>query len=667
MIGIFRFAALVSLGLGLCAAMPGNARGGLMERGSAMPVAETLLHAPEFPPGLEWLNTDHPLRMADLRGKVVLLDFWTYCCINCMHIIPDLKRLEAKYPNELVVVGVHSAKFIEEGQTQNIRQAVLRYGIRHPVVNDNHLETWLAYGVSSWPTVVLIDPDGRIVGAESGEGIFAPLDAAIGELIRRYAAAGRLDRTPLALRLERDRAPESALEFPGKVLADEAGGRLFIADSGHNRILVAGLADGAVRTVIGSGHEGLKDGPAAEARFNHPQGMALAGTDLYVADTENHAIRRVDLKTGAVATVAGTGRQALGRNAGGPALSTALSSPWDLVLVGDVLYIAMAGNHQIWRMDLAARQIAPYAGSGYEARMDGPLRSAALAQPSGIATDGTRLYFADSEDSSVRAASLDPKGDVATLVGGDLFEFGDHDGKGLAVRLQHPLGVAWHDGRVYVADTYNSKIKVVDPVARTCETLLGTGKPGFADGDHPAFYEPGGLSPAGDRLYVADTNNHAIRVVDLKSRRVETLHLTNIPGTPAAPAPEFVGETTRLPPETVAAGTVTLDVAVTLPAGCKLTADAPTAVMFRSGDAAVLQSGGKIEKTLPAPQFPLRTRLTAGVGKTELTVDLAVYYCEADKESVCRLKEVRLIVPVEVAPGGKGDRISVAYAVPSPR
>ncbi|HEX2869201.1 MAG TPA: thioredoxin-like domain-containing protein [Ignavibacteriales bacterium] len=128
--------------------------------------------APEFPDGLDWLNVDHPIKLSDLRGKVVLLDFWTFCCINCMHIIPDLKKLEAKYPGELAVIGVHSAKFLSEQETGNIRQAILRYDIEHPVVNDKDFKIWTSYGANAWPTVVLIDPRGDVVGHHSGEGVY---------------------------------------------------------------------------------------------------------------------------------------------------------------------------------------------------------------------------------------------------------------------------------------------------------------------------------------------------------------------------------------------------------------------------------------------------------------------------------------------------------------
>jgi thiol-disulfide isomerase/thioredoxin len=622
--------------------------------------------APEFPAGLQWLNTARPLRLGELRGKVVLLDFWTFCCINCMHVIPDLKRLEKKYPNELVVIGVHSAKFTTEKETENIRQAILRYEIAHPVINDRNMAVWQEYGVHAWPTLALIDPAGKIVGTLSGEDIFDTFDRIIARVIEAFDAKGQLDRRPLDLQLERDRAPATLLSFPGKVLADEASNQLFIADSNHNRIVVVSMADRSVKEVIGSGESGLGDGDFGQATFHHPQGMAYDGKVLYVADTENHAIRLVDFEKRRVATIAGTGQQARRFNVSGAAKETPLNSPWDLVLHDGSLYIAMAGSHQLWRMDLKSGWVSPYAGSGREARDDGPLPEAALAQPSGIAADNRRLYFADSEDSSIRAADLDPKGRVETLVGGDLFDIGDRDGRGLSVRLQHPLGVAYHDGLLYVADTYNNKIKRVSPKHRTAETFLGTGKAGLTDGDKATFDEPGGLSVAAGRLYVADTNNHVIRVADLKTRRVETLQIMAMEKLRPPSRAKFTGETPERPAQAVAPGEAALTISLELPPGYKLNPQAPSAVTVVSSDAKVLNFGGNGEQVFRNPQFPLRIPAKVNEGTTALQADFVLYYCEAEKESLCYFKDVRVIVPVNGRKGATNTNITVSYELTVP-
>lgn len=483
--------------------------------------------APELDGGLEWFNTKRPIKLSDLKGKLVLLDFWTYCCINCMHVIPDLKRLEAQYPNELVVIGVHSAKFTNEQEAENIRQAILRYEIKHPVVNDANFAIWKRYFVNAWPTLILINPEGYIIGYYAGEGNYELINNKIGQTIAEFREKGLLDEKPISFDLESKNVISGILSFPGKVIADEPTNRLFIADSNHNRILITDLA-GKVIKIAGNGNAGKNDGNFSESTFNHPQGMVLKGNTLFVADTENHLIRRLNLDEETVTTIAGTGKQAGFMTQVGEGLTSSLNSPWDLTLIEDKLYIAMAGSHQIWVMDLDSGLVQPHAGSGHEARIDGPLLSSALAQPSGITTDGKRLYFADSEVSSIRSVDLGSEGMVKTIVGIDLFVYGDKDGIGDEVRLQHPLGILYHEGMIYIADTYNHKIKVIDPKGKSCKTLLGTGEPGNADGKAPEFYEPSGITIANGKLYIADTNNHTIRVADLASMEVTTLPISGL-------------------------------------------------------------------------------------------------------------------------------------------
>ncbi len=481
--------------------------------------------APELEGGVAWLNTAGPVRMRDLKGKIVLLDFWTFCCINCIHVLPDLAKLEKKYPNELVVIGVHSAKFDNEKNTDAIRKAILRYEIAHPVVNDANMAIWRAFGARAWPSLVLVDPEGEIVWRESGEGLYKELDEEIANLIKVHKAKKTLNTKPLKFELARaTETGKSPLFFPGKVLANAASNRLFIADSTHHRIVITDL-EGKKIAVAGTGEPGAKDGGFDAAQFNDPQGMALQGETLYVADRKNHLIRALDLKAKTVTTAAGTGRQGRERDADGPALAVGLNSPWDLLIVGDRMFVAMAGHHQIWVMDLAKKRIAAYAGDGGEDIVDGPLSRSRFAQPSGLATDGKTLYVADSETSSVRAVPLTGRGEVRTLVGQDLFRFGDADGIGDAVRLQHALGVAYHDGKLYVADTYNSKIKVLDPATRACKTFAGEGG-GWKE--TPAFSEPGGISYSGGKLYVADTNAHRVRVIDVMTKELTTLKLQGV-------------------------------------------------------------------------------------------------------------------------------------------
>jgi len=485
---------------------------------------EERVRAPELDGGLNWLNTAGPLHLRDLRGKIVILDFWTFCCINCIHTLPDLAKLEKKYANQLVVVGVHSAKFDNEKNSENIRKAILRYEISHPVVNDANMTIWNAYGVMSWPTLFLIDPEGYLVGKGSGEGLYDALDTHIARLIQVSREKKTLNEKPLSFELARFKEKGGGpLFFPGKILADGASRRLFIADSTHHRIVITDL-DGRKIAIVGSGEPGRKDGSFDQAGFNDPQGMALSGETLYVADRKNNLIRALDLKKQTVRTMAGTGEQGENRRFGGPALKTGLNSPWDLCLIGQRLFIAQAGFHQIWALDLDKGRVDPYAGNGFERIRDGVLDEASFAQPSGLTANGDTLYVADSEVSAIRAISL-KDGEVKTVVGQGLFDFGDQDGIADKVRLQHALGVLFHQGKLYVADTYNGKIKVIDPEKRSCVTFFG--EPAGWLGKR-LLNEPGGLGQANGKLYVADTNNHRIQVIDLKTKSVSTLALQGV-------------------------------------------------------------------------------------------------------------------------------------------
>lgn len=492
------------------------------------------VRAPNLPQEQIWLNTDHPLSLKNLKGRVVLLDFWTYCCINCLHVLPDLKYLEQKYKDSLTVIGVHSAKFDNEKEAENIRQAILRYDIEHPVLVDRNFEVWEQYAVRSWPTLIVIDPEGYVVGEVSGEGNRAVLDQLIDQIIREHQEKGTINFHELHLTLEKQKQPlATPLAFPGKVLADEAGKRLFIADSGHHRIIISTLT-GEVQYAIATGKPGLTDGSFEEAQFFSPQGMAFDAQNqlLYVADTENHCLRQVNLITQQVKTIAGTGEQSNQiKPHRGQALETALNSPWDLEKVGNCLFIAMAGSHQIWEMQLETGIVGTYAGRGAEACLDGSLDEAAFAQPSGLTTDRRELYVADSEVSSIRAVGLVNNLPVRTVCGsGELFGFGDIDGNGSEVRLQHCLGIEYTQNYLWVADTYNHKIKRIDPSTGNCLTMLGDGTAAHQDGQgtKAQFSEPSGLSAIAAYLYVADTNNHAIRRVALDTLEVTTLEFPRL-------------------------------------------------------------------------------------------------------------------------------------------
>jgi thiol-disulfide isomerase/thioredoxin len=623
--------------------------------------------APEFPKGLDWINTDRPLSLAELEGKAVVLDFWTYGCINCIHVIPDLQALEQKYGDALVVIGVHSAKFVNESQTENIRQVSERYGRTHPVVNDSSFVIWKAYGIAAWPSFVLIDPEGHILGRHVGEGVYDAFDTQIAGMIDAFTARGTLDRTPLELGRGSVIAPRTPLRFPGKVVADAAGQRLFIADSGQNRIVLTDL-DGNVIDVIGNGDSALTDGPFQSAAFNAPQGMALAGPDtLYVADTGNHALRLVDLQKRTVTTVAGTGAQEYLFGRSTVPASGGLNSPWDVLWLNGQLYVAMAGQHQLWRYDPGSATLQLHAGSGREVLQDGVALMGGLNQPSGLATDGTVLFVADPEASAIRQVDAVPGGNMSTLVGTGLFDFGDVDGMGDATLLQHPLGVEYADGFVYVADTYNHKIKRLDPATRQIVTLVGTGEEGWADGATARFWEPGGLSLAADQLYVADTNNHAVRRVDLHSLQVSTLSLTDPDGKLGAQrqasTPRY-DELIDLPLVTVAAGQGTVQLRLSLPPGYVANQLAPLQIDWAAEGSVALQ--GAPHAAVSEPDYPLtlEQQVTFTPGQGSISADVLIYYCREVATELCLIRQARLQAPVTVTEGGGSAQVIFDWRPP---
>jgi thiol-disulfide isomerase/thioredoxin len=617
--------------------------------------------APDLDGGGHWLNTSGPISLKDLRGKVVILDFWTYCCINCIHILPDLKYLEEKYPDQLVVIGVHAAKFDNEKLTENIRDAVLRYEIAHPVVNDSEMTIARKYFFSSWPTVVVIDPEGKFVGRISGEGQRELLDHVVGQLAAYHRAKGTLDETPVRFDLERGKQAPTPLRFPGKIVTDEPGNRLFISDSNNNRIVITTL-NGELLDIVGNGGIGHVDGAYATAQFDHPQGMVLVGDTLYVADTENHLLRTIDLAKKTVGTLAGTGEQSQMRDPGGALLTTAINSPWDLTHVDGTLYIAMAGPHQLWKHVIGSKTLEVFAGNGREDIIDGTLRSSALAQPSGITHNGKTLYFVDSEGSAVRRASIGPGGEVSTIVGAhdlprgaSLFEFADIDGVGDAARLQHPIGLVYHDNGLFVADTYNHKIKRVDLKSRQSTTWLGAGQRGTSLSP-VQLNEPAGLAIARGQLYIADTNNHRLLVTDLASKATRELTIAGL--TPPNPPQKTTDDSADLTATNVGATAVRSGAAAEvvlsfkLPEGFKLN---PLANVLWKLDAVGEQS------VVASEQLGIRQEATgegttarfelpiAAAGKGTFDLTVTYQYCRDGAGGVCKLGRAKFRVPLTAA------------------
>ncbi|MGK5695620.1 NHL domain-containing thioredoxin family protein [Streptomyces sp. URMC 128] len=500
------------------------------------------VRAPELTGKGGWLNTGgQQYTLADLRGRIVILDFWTFCCINCLHVLDELRELEDKHRDTVVVIGVHSPKFVHEAEHQAVVDAVERYGVEHPVLDDPELATWKQYAVRAWPTLVVVDPEGYVVAQHAGEGHVHAIERLVAELEAEHEAKGTLRRGdgPYV-----PPEPEpTVLRFPGKALLLPSGGFLVSDTTRHQLVELAEDGESVLRR-IGSGARGFTDGPSDTAAFNEPQGLALLDDgSVVVADTVNHALRRLDLTTGEVTTLAGTGRQWWqGSPTSGPAREVDLSSPWDVALWQGRIWIAMAGVHQLWAYDPEDGTVAVTAGTTNEGLVDGPWTEAWFAQPSGLAATPDRLWLADSETSALRW--VDPDGSVHTAVGTGLFDFGHRDGADGQALLQHPLGVtALPDGSVAVADTYNHALRRYDPATGEVTTLATD------------LREPSDAVLVGDDIVVVESARHRLTRLRLPEEAVKV--------------PEVAHRTQREATE-VTPGRLRLDVIFQAPAGQKL-------------------------------------------------------------------------------------------------
>ncbi|MDF3301015.1 NHL domain-containing thioredoxin family protein [Streptomyces tropicalis] len=591
------------------------------------------VRAPELIGEGGWLNTGgRNLTLADLRGKCVVVDFWTFCCINCLHVLDELRELEEKHRDTVVVVGVHSPKFAHEAEHRAVVDAVERYGVEHPVLDDPELATWKQYAVRAWPTLVVIDPEGYVVAQHAGEGHAHAIERLVEELESEHAAKGTLARGdgPYV-----PPEPEpTVLRFPGKALG-LPGGHFLVSDTTRHQLVELAEDGETVVRRIGSGARGFADGDAAGATFSEPQGLALLDDgSVAVADTVNHALRRFDPASGEVTTLAGTGRQWWqGSPTAGPAREVDLSSPWDVAWWRGRVWIAMAGVHQLWAYDPADGTVSVTAGTTNEGLVDGPGEQAWFAQPSGLAATGDRLWIADSETSALRW--VEPDGSVHTAVGTGLFDFGHRDGAAGQALLQHPLGVtALPDGSVAVSDTYNHALRRYDPATGEVTTLATD------------LREPSDAVTAGDDIVVVESARHRLTRLRLPEEAVRVASVAH--------------RTQRAATE-VAPGTLRLDVIFQAPAGQKLdTRYGPSTRLLVSSTPPGLLLGGAGAGTDLSRALELDPAVSEGV----LHVSAMAASCDDDPANeypACHVHQQDWGVPVRLS-GSGANRLPLVLA-----
>ncbi|MBZ9597011.1 redoxin domain-containing protein [Streptomyces erythrochromogenes] len=580
------------------------------------------VRAPELIGKGGWINTGgKDLKLADFRGRTLILDFWTFCCINCLHVLDELRELEEKHRDTVVIVGVHSPKFVHEAEHAAVVDAVERYEVHHPVLDDPELATWKQYAVRAWPTLVVIDPEGYIVAQHAGEGHAHAIAKLVEELEAEHEAKGTLRRGdgPYV-------APEpvaSDLRFPGKALLLPSGNFLVSDSTRHQLVELAADGESVVRR-IGSGERGF-----GGDSFSEPQGLALLPDGrVVVADTVNHALRVLDLGSGAVETVAGTGRQWWqGSPTSGPALEVDLSSPWDVAWWQGKVWIAMAGVHQLWTWDPEAGTVEVAAGTTNEGLHDGPAAEAWFAQPSGLAAAGDRLWVADSETSALRYVHPTDTGyAVTSAVGTGLFDFGHRDGDAAQALLQHPLGVtALPDGSVAVCDTYNHALRRYDPVTGQVSTLATD------------LREPSDAVLAGEDIVVVESARHRLTRLRLPEEAVRV---------------DAVAHRTQRAATEVAPGTLRLDVVFRAPSGQKLdTRYGPSTRLLVSSTPPELLTGGEGAGTDLFRELELNPAVTEGV----LHVSAMAASCDDDPANeypACHVHQQDWGVPVRVTADG---------------
>ncbi|MFC9325895.1 NHL domain-containing thioredoxin family protein [Kitasatospora sp. NPDC057015] len=588
------------------------------------------VRAPELVGAGGWLNTGgKDLVLADFRGKIVIADFWTFCCVNCLHVLDELRELEEKHRDTVVIVGVHSPKFVHEADHRAVVDAVARYEVHHPVLDDPALVTWKQYAVRAWPTLVVIDPEGYVVAQHAGEGHAHAIARLVEELEAEHEAKGTLRRGDSPYVPAEPVARE--LKFPGKAVR-LPGGTFLVADTGHHSLVELAEDGESVVRRIGDGERGLVDG--LSPRFSEPQGLALVpegldlGYDVVVADTVNHVLRGVRLADGEVRTLAGTGKQWWqGSATEGPATGVELSSPWDVAWFDGRVWIAMAGVHQLWAFDPAAGTVAVAAGTTNEGLVDGPVAEAWFAQPSGLAVsaDGDRLWVADSETSAVRWVSRETM-TVHTAVGTGLFDFGHRDGEAGQALLQHPLGVTvLPDGSVAISDTYNHALRRFDPASGEVTTLATD------------LREPSGAVLVDGDIVVVESARHRLTRLRLPEEAVRV---------------ESVAHRTQRAATEVAPGVFQLDVVFSAPSGQKLDEryGPSTRLLVSSTPPELLLSGAGADSALDR-ELVLSEEVAEGV----LHVSAMAASCDDDPEieyPACHVHQQDWGVPVKLTPGG---------------
>lgn len=591
----------------------------------------------------QWFNVERPLEVSDLKGRIVLLDFWTYACVNCAQTLQQIKEWEKQFGSKLVVIGVHSGKFENEKNFAEIKKAIIRNDITHPVINDSNLRIWNSFEVKAWPTLVLLNPNGNVEKVYVGESEAEQAKSGIKRLIAKYKY--ELNRSPLPMALEKTSIDGNVLSFPTKLeyAADFSykshhTPALFISNTGKNNILVTSLS-GDVMIKIGSGSVGMEDGSFDVASFNAPQGLLYRAGKLYVADTGNHALREIDFKTGKVTTLVGSGQRGsvLSDQEIIEARSFELTSPTELEFFPnlDNIVIANSGTHQLLSYSVNKGTITLLAGSGAEGISDGKYPNNSLAQTADLSVFNKKLYFLDSESSSLRV--LDEAGEIKTLVGKGLFDFGLKNGDRNEALMQHPLGLMVDDTGAYISDSFNHVIRKYDLTSGNLSLIAGSKKSGnnLGSSGSTEFDQPEGIVSVLNNFYIADANNNRIVVLNRGNFSSSLLDVMPPLKLPKEGFVQYLPNLKKLPDLAVKAD-AEITVKIDVKSGLKINEMGPSFINLLeiAGDEQVnliaVADWREIKnKTLKFPQLS---------SKKNYVLQGVIYYCEDKPNSLCYIK-----------------------------
>ncbi|MCB1178474.1 MAG: hypothetical protein KDK36_12890, partial [Leptospiraceae bacterium] len=428
-----------------------------------------------------------------------------------------------------------------------------------------------------------------------------------------------------------------------------------------HRILKIDFETKTVNEIIGNGEPGHKNGNYKTTKFFKPRGLYKKENFLYVADYGNHSIRRVDLKNKIVSTVAGTGKNSDDSAKEGNAPTSSLNYPLDITEIENKLYITQMGDNKIVTFDLNTGNLDIFAGNGEKNIKDGDPLFSSLAQPTGIVSKDKDLYFLDSDGNSLRRAETEYSGKIETLIGKSLFDYGDSDGSYNGTKLQFPMGIFLKEEKLYIADSFNNKIKEVDLTAKKVTSLKAYEKQKkFSWIKKEAnFNEPSSILIKNGNAIISDTNNHSLQLLNLEKKEVSEYFL-NFPVEIIEPFLKLkldkIKETIEIPEETISITAPKIELNLELPKDYVWAENIPTFVKVESSNKNFLELKSSVQGSIQKFDGKISASIKTNLGESNLTWLIITHYYE-EKKKIQLVKKIKINTRIKIRSGGKANPI----------